>query len=117
MILRNSRIIRNVPKLCILTIVLVFSAFFSSFSHADSMGWVNERNELRASYVDSTWWYSGNEVSFLAYISNLDEVRSMESGYADVSLISPSGVRIDLSRISFTGSPLEPQQMHSFLIE
>ena len=84
--------------LVILTLSLALS-YFPYNVYSGSMGWVYEDNELRASYQGQTWWMVGEEVGFTTYIVNMEKDKVMERGYADIFLISPSGARINVTRI------------------
>ena len=90
----------------------------SSVVYAGHMGWVEEDNELRASYPDKTWWLTGNRARLSTYIANMDETRTMEGAYADVFLVSPSGERINVTRIRVREAyPLRAGEMRSFEVE
>ena len=100
-----------------IAMVTVISSF-SGVAHAGSMGWVYDNNELRASYPGRTWWMVGDKVRLSTYIANMDERRTMEGAYADVFLVSPSGERINVTRIRIREAyPLRAGEMRSFQIE
>ena len=105
-------------KVGLLIAVVTVLSSFSGVAHAGNMGWVYENNELMASYSGRTWWMVGDKVTLSTYIANMDDRRTMEGGYADVFLVSPSGERINVTRIRIREAyPLRAGEMRSFQIE
>jgi len=109
---------RMAPKIGFIIAMVTVISSPSNVAYADHMGWVEEDNELRASYPDKTWWLVGDRVRLSTYIVNMDERKAMDSAYADVFLVSPSGERINVTRIRVGGAyPLRAGEMRSFEIE
>ena len=116
--LRRAPSTRMVANVVLFITFTTFLGLLTSMAYAGHMGWVYEDNELRASYPDKTWWLVGDRVRLSTYIVNMDETRTMEGAYADVFLISPSGERINVTRVRIRETyPLRAGEMRSFEIE
>jgi hypothetical protein len=108
----------RIARMGIIVTSIILLSSLSSHAYAGNMGWVEEPNELRASYPNRTWWLTGDRVRLSTYISNMDETRTMVGAYADVFLVSPSGERINVTRIRVREAyPLRTGEMRSFEIQ